>query len=310
MVRPGKLAVIVKEKGNLESAANKDVHCEVEGGTTIIRILPEGTRVKEGDVVCELDSASLKDSLNNQKISTQQAEASFKQAFLTREVAEYAVKEYVEGVFKQDKATIEGQIALAKSDLERAIDRVEWSDKVKQAGLRLDSRPEHRRPPLQGPVDLRARAEPDQARRPPEVHQGEDDQGAGQRRPEGQGRRAVQAVDLRAWRRPRRRSSSADQGVHPQGPRRRDRGLRQRAGSDGSASRPSRSRKAPRSASARRSSACPTPARCGSTPRSTSRWSTGSSRASGPWSGSTPRPTSSSGARSPAWPRWPTPGAG
>ena len=39
-VRPGKLAVIVKEKGNLESAANKDVHCEVEGGTTIIMIKP------------------------------------------------------------------------------------------------------------------------------------------------------------------------------------------------------------------------------------------------------------------------------
>jgi HlyD family secretion protein len=133
-VRPGKLAVIVKEKGNLESAANKDVFCEVEGGTTIIRILPEGTKVKEGELVCELDSASLKDSLNNQKISTQQAEASFKQAYLTREVAEYAVKEYVEGVFKQDKATIEGQIALAKSDLERAIDRVEWSDKVKKLG--------------------------------------------------------------------------------------------------------------------------------------------------------------------------------
>jgi HlyD family secretion protein len=134
MVRLGKLAVIVKEKGNLESAANKDVHCEVEGGTTIIMIKPEGTPVKEGDLVCELDSASLRDSLNNQKISTQQAEASFKQAYLTREVAEYAVKEYIEGVFKQDKATIEGQIALAKSDLERSIDRVVWSDRVKELG--------------------------------------------------------------------------------------------------------------------------------------------------------------------------------
>ncbi len=133
-IRSGKLSVIVKEKGNLESAANKDVHCEVEGGTTIIRILPEGTRVKEGEIVCELESASLKDLLNNQKISTQQAEASFKQAFLTREVAEYAVKEYVEGVFKQNLSTIDGKIALAKSDLERAIDRVEWSNRVKTLG--------------------------------------------------------------------------------------------------------------------------------------------------------------------------------
>ena len=126
-VKPGKLAVIVKEKGNLESAANKDTLCEVEGGTTIIKILAEGTRVKEGDVVCELDSASLRDLLVNQKITTQQAEASYKQARLVREVAEYAVKEYVEGIYKQDKATYQGQIALAKADQERAIDRLKWS---------------------------------------------------------------------------------------------------------------------------------------------------------------------------------------
>jgi HlyD family secretion protein len=134
VVRPGKLSVIVKEKGNLESAANKDVMCEVEGGTTIIMIKPEGTQVKLGDVVAELDSAALKDSLTNQKITTQQAEASYKQAKLVREVAEYAVREYVEGIYKQDKATYMGQIALAKSDLERAVDRLKWSSEMKKKG--------------------------------------------------------------------------------------------------------------------------------------------------------------------------------
>ncbi len=134
LVRPGKLAVIVKERGALESAANKDALCEVEGSTTIIRILPEGTKVKEGDIVCELESATLKDQLTNQRITTQQAEASYKQSLLTREVAEYAVKEYTEGVFKQDKATSEGEIALAKSDLTRASDRADWSTKMEVKG--------------------------------------------------------------------------------------------------------------------------------------------------------------------------------
>ena len=129
-VRPGKLSVIVKEKGNLESAANKDVQCEVEGGTTIIMIKPEGTKVKEGEVVAELDSAALRDSLVNQKIATQQAEASFKQAKLVREVAEYAVKEYEQGTYLQELATDRGQIALAKSDLERAVDRLKWSTEM------------------------------------------------------------------------------------------------------------------------------------------------------------------------------------
>ena len=134
VVHPGKLSVIVKEKGNLESAANKDVLCEVEGGTTIIMIKPEGTPVKAGDVVAELDSAALKDSLTNQKITTQQAEASYKQAKLVREVAEYAVKEYMEGIYKQDLATYKGQIALAQSDQERAIDRLKWSTDMKKKG--------------------------------------------------------------------------------------------------------------------------------------------------------------------------------
>ncbi len=126
--------MIVKERGSLESAANKDSLCEVEGGTTIIKILPEGTKVKEGDLVCELDSASLKDALTTQKITTTQADASYQQAKLVREVAEYAVREYVEGVFKQDEATAKGEIALAKSDLERAIDRLDWSTKMLKKG--------------------------------------------------------------------------------------------------------------------------------------------------------------------------------
>ena len=134
VVRPGKLSVIVKEKGNLESAANKDVMCEVEGGTTIIMIKAEGTAVKAGDLVAELDSAALRDSLTNQKITTQQAEASHKQATLVREVAEYGVKEYEQGLYLQELATYRGQIALAKSDRERAIDRLKWSTDMKVKG--------------------------------------------------------------------------------------------------------------------------------------------------------------------------------
>jgi HlyD family secretion protein len=133
-IRPGKLAVIVKEKGNLESAANKDVLSEVEGTTTIIMIKPEGTKVTAGEVVAELDSALLKDTLINQKIATQQAEASYKQAKLVREVAEYAVKEYTLGIYLQDLATYKGQIKLAESDLERAIDRLQWSTDMKKKG--------------------------------------------------------------------------------------------------------------------------------------------------------------------------------
>jgi HlyD family secretion protein len=133
-VRLGELKITVVEKGTLESAKNQDAFCSVEGGTSIIMIKPEGTRVKKGEVVCELDSAALSDSLTNQTITTKSAEAAFKNATLTREVAEIAVKEYVEGIYKQDLATVEGEIKLAESELSRALDRVDWAQRMSVKG--------------------------------------------------------------------------------------------------------------------------------------------------------------------------------
>jgi RND family efflux transporter MFP subunit len=138
-VREATLTVTVNEKGTLQSAKNEDVQSEVEGTTTIIFILPEGSRVKKGDKVCELDSATLKDNHKNQMITSQQAAASYEQAKLTREVAEVAVKEYLEGVFKQDLETVQGEIALARADVTRAQDRLTWSTKMKEKGYISES---------------------------------------------------------------------------------------------------------------------------------------------------------------------------
>ncbi|GAC1470529.1 MAG: hypothetical protein NVSMB9_15720 [Isosphaeraceae bacterium] len=133
-VKLANLPVIVSERGSLESSQNKDVYCQVEGQTTIISILAEGTRVKKGQLVCELDSAALKDQLTNQEITTKGADAAYQNAKLTREVAQIAVTEYVEGIFKQDSQTFEGEIALAMSDMRRGEDRLEWSDKMLKKG--------------------------------------------------------------------------------------------------------------------------------------------------------------------------------
>ncbi len=135
VVKPANLPVTVVERGNLESSKNQDVYCKVEGvGTTIIMILAEGSRVKKGELVCELDAAALKDQLTNQVITTKGADAAYQNAKLTREVAEIGVIEYIEGIFKQDFATVEGEIKLAEADLKRAEDRLEWSDQMLKKG--------------------------------------------------------------------------------------------------------------------------------------------------------------------------------
>ncbi|MBV8488158.1 MAG: efflux RND transporter periplasmic adaptor subunit, partial [Planctomycetaceae bacterium] len=133
-VKNAALPITVTDKGSLESSKNQDVLSLVEGSTTIISIVPEGTPVKKGDLVCELDSASLKDQLTNQQIATQSAEASYQNAKLTREVAEIAVREYEEGLYKQDLATCLGEISLAKADLSRADDRLNWAIRMYEKG--------------------------------------------------------------------------------------------------------------------------------------------------------------------------------
>jgi biotin carboxyl carrier protein len=111
-----------------------EIRSEVEGLTTILWLRKEGTWVKKGRVLAELDSAALKDSLVNQEITTKGAEAMYQNAKLTREVAEIAVKEYEEGIYKQDKLTAETEIKLAESELTRALERKTWATRMLEKG--------------------------------------------------------------------------------------------------------------------------------------------------------------------------------
>src|SRR5262245_25284889 len=73
----GKLAKTIQQLGTLETDLTQNLLSHVEGTRTIVSIVPEGTRVKKGDIVCELDSASLRDKRTNQNIATQGAEAAY-----------------------------------------------------------------------------------------------------------------------------------------------------------------------------------------------------------------------------------------
>ena len=69
-----------------------------------------------------------------QQVVARKAEADYHNARLTREVAEIVVVEYEEGIFNQDLATVEGEIKLAESDLERAKDRLDWARRMFKKG--------------------------------------------------------------------------------------------------------------------------------------------------------------------------------
>jgi len=64
-------------------------------------------------------------------IALQSAAADYENAKLAREVAEIAVVEYKEGIFKQDRDVLKSELALAESDLKRARDSSASDEKAK-----------------------------------------------------------------------------------------------------------------------------------------------------------------------------------
>lgn len=81
-VKRGPMDISIVERGSLESANNMVISCKVEGeaGTSILKIVDEGTRVHEGDILVELDSSRLRDLGIQQKIVVEQAAALMDQA--------------------------------------------------------------------------------------------------------------------------------------------------------------------------------------------------------------------------------------
>ncbi|MFH1549093.1 MAG: efflux RND transporter periplasmic adaptor subunit [Planctomycetota bacterium] len=81
-VKAGDLVINVLESGSLEAKNSLEVKSEVEGSPVIKSIIPEGTfiteeDVKEGRILVELDSASLKEKKETQLITVTNAHASY-----------------------------------------------------------------------------------------------------------------------------------------------------------------------------------------------------------------------------------------
>ena len=122
----------------------------VEGQAAIVSVKPQGVQVAKGDLICELDSAAIRDKLSNQQLITRAAEASLKNARLNREVAEIDVKEQGE-LGEQDRQTAkkkvafaEGTLDLRKKLLDEAVrkkvpesERLRAEQDVKQAEIKL-----------------------------------------------------------------------------------------------------------------------------------------------------------------------------
>lgn len=76
----GSLRVSLQETGKVQAIKSVTVRSQVEGQTTIISIIPEGTQVEQGDVLVELDSAYHREEIDKHRMQVTSAEASLTDA--------------------------------------------------------------------------------------------------------------------------------------------------------------------------------------------------------------------------------------
>jgi HlyD family secretion protein len=152
------LRIVVTERGNIESTVTVDGICELFGHQNkIIELVPEGTRVELGQVVCRFDSSEIDKNIAQQEIKAKQArskiDTSKQQLEIDRNKAEAdiiaaEVEKTVAGLTKEmyEKGTnpaeideAQAKIQLAKKDFEKTQAEYEQMEGLVKKGFRSPS---------------------------------------------------------------------------------------------------------------------------------------------------------------------------
>ncbi len=116
----------VEAEGELESAENLEFRCEVNSKLgrypQVISLIPEGTKVVEGDVMIELDSAAVQSAYDSQKIVTNSAIANLKAAEASYKMRKESKQEYEQGLFASEIKRSENMLATAEEAMKSAED--------------------------------------------------------------------------------------------------------------------------------------------------------------------------------------------
>lgn len=153
----GDFMISIVEGGTLKAVHEITVRSELEGAAKIISIVPEGSYVKEGDLLVELDSSDLRERVNAQEVVFQNSQFSYvqgkeslaiqksiiesnvKAAELTVEFAQSDLEKYQEGDWPQLKKNAETKITIAAVEAERAKDRLNWTAELQKKGYATKS---------------------------------------------------------------------------------------------------------------------------------------------------------------------------
>ena len=152
-VKRGDVEITVVERGNLSAKNAASLRSEIEGRATVLSMVPEGTFVEKGDVVCELDTTDQVNRIVEQEIEVQSAEAAFTKAreyleiqILNNEseivragtavtLAEIDLNKYTEGDWPQQQQKADEDIVLAETELKQSEEQLGWSRQLHEKGF-------------------------------------------------------------------------------------------------------------------------------------------------------------------------------
>ena len=144
-VERGALTINVLTDGTIKPSDQVVISNTMEGRTTILSLVDEGTMVQKGDLLIELDASALEERLVEQQIRVQndesdyiqarenlavvknQAQSDVEQAQLALEFARVDLKKYEQGEYPAALDEAHARIAVSQEELRRAEERHEWS---------------------------------------------------------------------------------------------------------------------------------------------------------------------------------------
>lgn len=156
-VERGDFPVTVIEGGTLQAVNEVTVRNEVDGTSRIIYIVPEGTYVKKGDLIVELDTETAEKELNEQMIRYEDDKADFARSetdvIITRSTVESDIRKAELDVLfakmdlekfeqierEQEIRNAQIEIITAQESLKLAEERLEWSKKLTDEGFETKS---------------------------------------------------------------------------------------------------------------------------------------------------------------------------
>ncbi|MBM3833604.1 MAG: HlyD family efflux transporter periplasmic adaptor subunit [Verrucomicrobia bacterium] len=151
-VKRGDMLISIVEGGALKAVTESIIRSEFEGLSRIISIVPEGAYAKKGDLLVELDSSELKDRVNAQEVTYQNSEFAFvqakenlsiqtnligsqiKESELRVEFAQSDLLKFIEGDAPQQINTATNSIIIRKEQVQRAQDKLNWTQELHKKG--------------------------------------------------------------------------------------------------------------------------------------------------------------------------------